>query len=182
MSLLDLFTPAKKSVEQATAKVGKIRQLGEEKRQRREDLKSLAPPKSELCDNLCNLVDIQGNAHRARMRREVLNWLIVNPDKTLGEDDYVSLLCNPHGTTNTAYQPALFMILADQIKGAIRDMIDSLPDYPATGPARAERETELAKLDTEIAALEGQEVELLDEVSRLGSQLQGLGRPRRKGE
>jgi hypothetical protein len=72
-----------------------------------------------------------------------------------------------HPTFNDC-QGSLLFLLRDPIKKALSQAVAEMPWAEETAPPRAERDRQLEKLDREIATLEKQEKELLEQAAGLG--------------
>ncbi len=180
MSARDIFAPMKSIVSQGLAKAGIIKQGVDQKIARHKFLKTAPVPREEMSDVLCNWIDKVGALHRKRMRKWSIDWLIENPDKEIAENDYVALLTNPNGEVGIVTQPALFAMFPDLCKTAVREYVQSIEDYPEAGPTRESRIAEMERLDSEIAALEAEEAELLGEIDGIRNQLGSVDRRPRK--
>lgn len=152
----------------------------ERKKQRLEALEAAPAPREDAIAVLHAEVDAFAGAfgrHLARHAAEVFACSpFVNasaPTDPTGERPKFALLSHRYANDPTSVDSRLLVgLLAEPLKKAIRDAIESAECWPAEcGPPRAEREREMTRLAKEIAELEQQIETARHEADRLGVSL-----------
>jgi uncharacterized protein YhaN len=170
------FPGIKKSINDLSAQLQKIRREIEEKKQRHEDLETLAIGRDEAAARLAAWVDA-GIQQAATDLQTSLGFVIANPLMELKADTRISLLSSPQDASGGVRQHMLFLFFADAIKTAIPGVLVRLEWPEDTGPPMAERLAELGKLDKAIEKLEREEADLIQQAAQAGISVAPLGGP-----
>ena len=132
----------------------------EEKKQRRDFLRSAKVCKADLIESVVTHIDAAQEKYMDQLHCAV-DPIARNPAKTqeMLQRRGLPLLTAPaqHNIAGTVgnMEIALFALLGEQLKPAIIKAIDRL-DWSDVGPPLVEREKEISKLDTDISKLEAQ--------------------------
>lgn len=161
-SFLDVF---RSEVGKLRAKLRESRQALEKARRRREDLQTLPLPAPEIVDLIFAVIAARGAQFPGRVRSRLAPFITKPPTAgdlaQLQSTPMLALAEHAHQPTAADIEPGLIFIFGDQIKDGLRRAVNAAMEGRRAGPPRAQRERELAELETSIAALEGEEREML---------------------
>ena len=136
-----------------------------------EELMNLPPPREELADMVARFIDAAGRIYPQNLSASLQHFVrnpihnlnaTINPDagtphalRVLTATDHSTV-----GATPKTIETALFYLLGDQLKAAVRKAVQEM-EYPAIiGPAMPKRRAEIDKLMKENAVLEAKVREL----------------------
>jgi septum formation topological specificity factor MinE len=168
------FLKLKKSLDGVTAAIKELQKTVEKKRAEYERLASLPAPREEVLEALCAYVDVEAQEFPQNLANQIKNRVINGSDMARlrnGQQHLGIVLARRHPEVHPTLndcQGSLLFLLRDPIKKALSQAVAEMPWAEETAPPRAERERQLEKLDREIATLEKQEKELLEQAAGLG--------------
>jgi septum formation topological specificity factor MinE len=168
------FLKLKKGLDSVADAIKDLQRTVEAKRAEYERLSSLPASREEVLEALCAYIDVEAKRFPQNLAAQVKNRVIDAADfqRLRGGDQHLGIvLARQHAEiapTINDIQTSLLYLLASPIKAALAQAVAEMPWAEETAPPRAERERQLEKLDREIATLEKQEKELLEQAAGLG--------------
>ena len=175
MSFMDFLKGARSLASEVKA----IRTEIEDKKRRRDELRTLPLPKEEVARLVGEYIDSKKIAYQSALKATLHPFLRENPLKPQeallmhGSHSLRFLTCAGDGQQGGHHhniEPALIAILGDTFKSGVMAEIDRL-EWPKCGPCLKDRESELAELDRAIAKLEEQRSELDAKINQAQQEL-----------
>jgi hypothetical protein len=141
------------------------------------ELMNLRPPREELADTIATFIDAAGSVYPQHLSASLQHFVrnpIHNPNAPINPDAGTPhplrvLTATDHstvGATPKTIETALFYLMGDQLKAAVRKAVQEM-EYPAiVGPAMPKRRAEIDKLTKENAGLEAKVNALEEELAQ----------------
>ncbi len=164
-ALLQLF---RTSAGKFRAELADVREKLEAARRRREDLLTLPLPAGDFKDFLGSVLDRRAAAYEENLARRIGFFVVNAPKKSAEHPSFASasLVADGSGMLSCGYVEQCFAyFFKDQVLAGLVALAAKTGTKP--GPSRAEREAQLPKLETEIAALEAREAEMVKELESI---------------
>lgn len=125
----------------------------ETKRQRLCYLQEAPLPAAELADMVIEIMTRRGDAEFHNHLDIALAPAITHPMRDAAETTWFPGLLGFFQTPDKVQASTLFYLLREPLAKALRRELVAWPDYPESGPPRAEREAEIPRLEKEIESL-----------------------------
>lgn len=142
---------------------------------RREDLRCLARPREEVIDLVCNRITEVGSTYPALLAENlaaVIHKPITPPPPAIMDDGSHTALpvcvvtMHPGMSASPkSIERALFYLIGDQLKSAVRKAIMEMPYCDAVGPPMAARLKEIENVEAQISGLKAQIKMIEDELT-----------------
>lgn len=169
------FNDIKKFVSGVKGNLGELREKKAKLEKRAEDLKTLARPRDEVADLVCARIDEIAGLHPARFAHSLqalIHQPLDQPHPDADDEGTASQIRvltttghNMGAATTKTVERALFFLLNDQVKAGVRKAIAEMPYPDAVGPPMPDRLKEIARVESEIAAIQAQIKTLEEELT-----------------
>lgn len=168
------FAEAKKYLTGTRSNLGELKQRVAELERQREDLRCLARPREEVADLMCQRITEVGSIYPALLAEHltaVIHKPMTPPSPAAADDGTRSelpvCLVAMHASvppTLKSVERALFYLIGDQLKSAVRKAIMEMPYCDAVGPPMADRLKKIQGVENQISTLKAQITTLEDEL------------------